>query len=45
MRLLVMNITQGNIIRVSVKMLLVIWPTESELTLDAAKVSQPIKPR
>lgn len=43
MGLLVMNITQGNIIRVSVKMLFVIWPTE--LTLDAAKVSQPIKTR
>ena len=43
MRLLVMNITQGNIIRASVKMLFVIWPTK--LTLDAAKASQPIKTR
>ena len=43
MHLLVMNSTQGNIIRVSVKMLFVIWPTK--LTLNVAKASQPIKTR
>ena len=43
MHLLEMNSTQGNIIRVSVKMLFVIWPTK--LTLDAAKASQLIKTR